>query len=643
MERPQSKLPATNKKRNFNLTKRPNCIKAVTRLLEIPDTTSIMQSLKNRTMQHSLLFLIILFGLLQIQNGKAETKQENVDDVGLSELIALGIKNNPRLISLRGAITIAEAQKKAARDWPDPQIRFRKNWGSNEIPAPFTETRTENYTQQLSRTVIDEDGQEKKSISEETVNRNISRTITEGSDKTVIEETIEENSEENITILPNPEIFEPGGTRTDAREMTRNGTETNFHDTNPFADEEDTQLQFRLYVPHPGIRKARLARAEQEVKLARAAALNQERDVVIKIREEYEQLQYLKAQIELLELEESAAKSYSEVQSTMLNSGLITIDKIEYVGSEALSVEGAQIEFNSQKDNLAARVGLRNSQRIRITDKLISPSIDLDHTHLEYLIRMSLANRGELTTIRAKEKIAQSSLNESRAKKIPWFDYVQAGIGREEEGNQRTGESWGIQLAMSVPLFSWLGHESAVREAAVASYYSQKGATQTIITAEVVASYENLKRAKKYRDRAQKHALAQKKYNTEFIERIKNTERNKLEKIRFEIAQNATKTTQQRLAAERTYNKALLQLEKALGTSLEKVFTAPKDDQVTESALPSQEIIITNETPNKRLFKKDATPKRADFQIQTKRKFPIVDKVRSGLRSLTPKVFRKKN
>ena len=352
MERPQSKLPATNTKRNFNLSKPLNCIKAVTRLLEISDTTSIMQSLKNKMMQPPLLFLMILFGLLQIQNGRAETEQENADDVGLSELIALGIKNNPRLISLRGAITIAEAQKKAARDWPDPQIRFRKNWGSNEIPAPFTETRTESYTQQLSRTVINEDGQEKKSISEETVNRNISRTITEGSDKTVIEETIEENSEENITILPNPEIFEPGGTRTDAREMIRNGTETNFHDTNPFADEEDTQLQFRLYVPHPGIRKARLARAEQEVKLARAVALNQERDVVIKIREEYEQLQYLKAQIELLELEESAAKSYSEIQSKMLSNGLITIDKIEYVESGGLSVEGAQIEFNSCLRNI---------------------------------------------------------------------------------------------------------------------------------------------------------------------------------------------------------------------------------------------------------------------------------------------------
>lgn len=606
-----------------------------------------MQHLKNKITRHPVLFMIMLFGSLQIQTAVAETKKNS--EIGLSELIALGIKNNPRLISLRGAITIAEAQKKAARDWPDPQIRFRKNWGSNEIPAPFTETRTESYTQQVSRTVINEDGQEKKSISEETVNRNISRTITEGSDKTVVEETIEENSEENITILPNPEIFEPGGTRTDNREMIRNGTETNFHDTNPFADEEDTQLQFRLYVPHPGIRKARLARAEQEVKLARAAALNQERDVVIRIREEYEQLQYLKAQIELLELEEAAAKSYSEIQSKMLSNGLITIDKIEYVGSDGLSVEGAQIEFNSQRDNLAARVGLKDPNRIRITDKLISPSIDLDHTHLEYLIRMSLANRGELTTIRAKERIAQSSLNEARAKKIPWFDYVQAGVGREEEGGQRTGESWGIQLAMSVPLFSWLGHESEVREAAVASYYSQKGATQRIITAEVVASYENLKRAKKYRDRAQKHALAQKEYNTGFIERIKNTERHKLEKIRFEIAQNTSKTTKQRLAAERTYNKALLQLEKALGTSLEKVFIAPADDQVTESALPSEVLMIKNEASDKRTSKKNMPPEIAISDhinispIKTKRKFPIADKIRSGLRSLTPKIFKKKN
>ncbi len=198
---------------------------------------------------------------------------------------------------------------------------------------------------------------------------------------------------------------------------------------------------------------------------------------------------------------------------------------------------------------------------------------------------------------------------------------------------------------MSVPLFSWLGHESAVREAAVTSYYSQKGATQKIITGEVVASYENLKRAKKYRDRAQEHALTQKKYNAQFIERIKNTERHKLEKIRFEIAQNTTKITKQRLAAERTYNKALLQLEKALGTSLEKVFSTPTNDQVTESSLPSGNL----KTQNKKVSIKKNPPEMNGSDeintspIKTKRKFPIANKIRSGLRSLTPKIFKKKN
>ena len=55
----------------------------------------------------TLIFCSLLLGLGQLQV-QSEEKQE----IGLSELIALGVKNNPRLISLRGAITIAEARKK---------------------------------------------------------------------------------------------------------------------------------------------------------------------------------------------------------------------------------------------------------------------------------------------------------------------------------------------------------------------------------------------------------------------------------------------------------------------------------------------------------------------------------------------------
>ena len=155
-------------------------------------------------------------------------------------------------------------------------------------------------------------------------------------------------------------------------------------------------------------------------------------------------------------MEHEAALSYSRNQSRLLNSGLITIDKVEYVDSDGIAVDAAELEYMAQRDKIAAMVGLRESEQIRVTDEIISPAVDLDQTHLEYLIRMALTNRGELLVIKKKEEIAQTSLSASKAKLIPWFDYVQAGVSREEEGGQRTGDNWGVQLAMSIPIFSWI-------------------------------------------------------------------------------------------------------------------------------------------------------------------------------------------
>ena len=59
----------------------------------------------------------------------------------------------------------------------------------------------------------------------------------------------------------------------------------------------------------------------------------------------------------------------------------------------------------AQRDKIAAMVGLRESEQIRVTDEIISPTVDLDQTHLEYLIRMALTNRGELLVIKKKEEI----------------------------------------------------------------------------------------------------------------------------------------------------------------------------------------------------------------------------------------------
>ena len=100
---------------------------------------------------------------------------------------------------------------------------------------------------------------------------------------------------------PNPLVADPGGITSETRNLERSGRETRFNDSDPFASEEDLVAQFRLYVPHPGIRRARLQRAQHEIQLAQAELLFEERKVVNRIREEYEALQYLKTRIELQE------------------------------------------------------------------------------------------------------------------------------------------------------------------------------------------------------------------------------------------------------------------------------------------------------------------------------------------------------
>ena len=550
---------------------------------------------------------------------------------GLSDLIALGLKNDPRLIALRGEISIANARKKAARDWPDPQIRFRKSWGYNEIPAPYTQYRKENYSQQISRSETDELGVITNSTINENVTRSSQRTITESRDKTVIDETFNESSSEVTQTDPNPLVADPGAITSETRNLERSGRETRFNDSDPFASEEDLVAQFRLYVPHPGIRRARLQRAQHEIQLAQAELLFEERKVVNRIREEYEALQYLKTRIELQEKNDEAAKIYSEAQDKLLSGGLTTIDKIEYVEIDTLASDGITIDFEAALDKLAARVGLRDSSIIRISDKLISPAIDIDHTHLEYLIRMALANRGELTTNSEKGEIAQAQLNEAKAKNRPWFDYVQAEFGRDEQGGTKSGTNWGIQFAMSLPVFSWMGNEKKIHEAAVKSHYSQMGAIQNIITAEIVAAYQNMKRCDAHRAKAREHASERKERNAGFLERIGGIDRRKLEETRYDVTRSTLNADRHRLNAEHAYNLSLLQLEQALGASLSHVFSekeaSPPEHTTTASAAVADIPKLTHQQAKDH----DGAASRKNAEKLTEQRTTVRSKIRSVL------------
>lgn len=568
-----------------------------------------------------LLPLILALVVVPPQTVSAGVDSEGTGPVGLADLIALALKNDPGLIAARGEIPIAEARKRAETQWPDPQIRFRKTWGYNEVPAPYTETRKESYQQRVQRTRVNEDGERETTSATETVHRTTEQRITEGRDATRIEETVRESSSENGETEPNAATFSPGGSTSDDRSLYRSGNETRYHNVDPFASEEDLSIQLRLYVPHPGIRKARLAKAQHRIELAQAQALAAEREVVLKVRELYEELQYLLARLELAKRGNDAGNAFEKAQDELLDGGFITIDEVEWVKMDPFAADEARMDFESRRAELAARVGLRKAERIRVSDRLISPAVNLDHTHLEYLIRMAFANRGELAAIRGRGQIAEADLQEVQAKHIPWFDYIQAEAGRGEQGNVKTDTSWGISFAMSLPVFTWMGHEKEIHEAAIASHYGQMSASKKVVTAEVVAAYQNIKRAASFRGRARSASVKQSARNKSFLSKLEGMNPHKYEETRYDINRSTTDTDRYRLDAERRYNRALLKLEEALGATLEDIFSqsakagapevfaaaaapaAPKEKtvkkEVTASAAPSVPQKVAKTGPNK--------------------------------------------
>ena len=183
---------------------------------------------------------------------------------------------------------------------------------------------------------------------------------------------------------------------------------------------------------------------------------------------------------------------------------------------------------------------------------------------------------------------------------------------------------------MSLPVFSWLGNERKVHEAAVKSHYSQMGAIQNIVTAEIAAAYQNVKRCAAHRSKARDHARERKELNAEFLGKLRGMDRRKLEETRYDVTRATLTADRHRLDAEQAYNLSLLQLEQALGTSLSRVFSDKEAGQPEPSADSAQPAATASSPALTRAGKAGKSPSGNKEEAAEKRS-TLSSKVRSAL------------
>lgn len=539
--------------------------------------------------------------------GSGMIEDEFSGPIGLKELIAIALKNDPDLIELRGEITIGQANKRAQKDWRDPEIRFARSWQNDvEMEKPYEERIVERSTDRIGDSSRDQKGSKKESgtrtVTEETV-----RKIRPGATSDKISETTTK-TEKSSGVERSVKTEDGQGERLDfnrTETLQRTTEREEYHGQDPLARDDDYSFRLRFYPPNPKDQKARLKLAQSEIDFSRAELVTKEREVISWVREMYEELQYLKASITIAREEQSAhdpfIKEMKALEGELLTSAEVGMISLKSVKS-SFAVDAAQGAYDNTLGELAAQLGIVESSRIVIYESLARPSIPLESKDLGYFIQLAFANRGELKEVISEGEISQAELDVAKALYMPWFNYFQIDYGINNSGGQQTSDNYGFQFGMSLPFFSWLGHEKAIYEAAVEARYAKMGAIKRQITGQVANAYRAIKKTSALKARAEsmyRSGMAK----VAAVEELESVGEEGA-KLRYEAAKAKIDLKEGRLKVMREYNKALLLFEAAVGSDISEIYQTSVSS-AAEAFSSASESIILSEKPKPKPRKDD--------------------------------------
>lgn len=525
--------------------------------------------------------------------------------VGLRELVELALRNDPGLVALRKNIPVEEARKRAAVQWRDPELRLgMAREGDVQLDEPYSRrgTVTESFG---SRSGREESGGPNGDAARNDSSTG-SRTTTfrervipgRVADRVIRTETERSRTESSTRDRDNTGRVNRESSESEVFRSTSD--ELFFHGRDRLARDETSSVRVRFWIPKPAEMKALVSRAAREVDLANYQVTAAEREVILEVREQYEELQFLFRKLEASRRQIAIIEEHAAKERELLDAGgAFTLDMLSFedikIPGMKLAVDAAAAELAAAKRTLAARVGLSDGSRIRVTDNLLRSAIDLRGTDLDYLTLMAFAHRGEVGILRHEQAIVEAELDVVKSKRIPWFSFVDAAYAQDSSGGTHTNDEYGVQVGVVLPLFSWLAKDEEVINARLEAYYAMLEANQRNIANEVAEAFRSVDEANRHRART---AAAIAQHSRAIAEREKTLEASEdlaaREGLRYDIEVELLKLHEYRLSADRLFNQSLIRLERALGADLDQVLHVeyeplggPSPPPAEESAPPS--------------------------------------------------------
>jgi outer membrane protein TolC len=517
------------------------------------------------------------------------------------ELTLLAIAKLPLLEKLRGAVLVANAQQRAARNLEEPELRVSYAYDDdNRLGAPYTERETaltnssESFSSfgsatNLNGTTLDQE----RGTTDGSRMRLIERRVTPGPAQDVIEESIYETQNSTTSTTgsrtrlgtTSPQSSQASSNR---RLIATNRRVIEHPDTSGRDKAWGALVRFK--VPHLWERKARILRAAAEVSLAEAEYFAEEDIVVRNVRSNFQDLAILEAKLEAQVKRRASHESYRDwlqaQQSPQMGLDLASARaKVYGTLADIRTMEG---EIADLRQDLAAYCGLSDPNRIvsTLVPHFISQPANLD---VGYLSNIATLYRSDMLNAQARLSIAQAQLAQAKAASIPFATFVDLGY-TQQESFRRTGQNdeWFARIGISIPIWNWVGinKQREVPKAATLSLEQQIHLQRSLIANEIRQAVTRVVSADTQLNHCIKDLV---RLNADFNKSLKDTQLAtadiedvlKAKRIEQEFQDLTQQMELNRYSAISAYLEASTALEKAIGTGLERVLSRSVEIPVT--------------------------------------------------------------
>ncbi|MFH0881090.1 MAG: TolC family protein [Lentisphaerota bacterium] len=265
-------------------------------------------------------------------------------------------------------------------------------------------------------------------------------------------------------------------------------------------DADDTwtkqSVGLRVFPPHIWSISALREAARAGIRSAERSLAQEEKLIVREVRTVYAEMLCFRETLSvvdpLLELEREQRATIHEQQdrkeATTADSVTADLDYLE------LSYERDNFRqlFQAQKDHLAALLGVADLEGWTLPQKVELPVVDVGRLREEDLLEQACAYRKERSLLIGEREALAAGRDVERSRRWPSLAHIEAGYS-QEDGIQND-ESWRVQAAVEIPVFSLVDRrQDRVLAAEMAGVEARVAVTRDQIAQEVREALDHLK------------------------------------------------------------------------------------------------------------------------------------------------------